>query len=86
MGRTNPTYRDVLTRFEEECQPFRRGLRRQHQPAFDRLFEKARRHADAAGYLNLADPRMAILLSILLAQEQELRDLRERLDGDEAGT
>jgi hypothetical protein len=37
MGRTNPTYRDYLQRFEERCQPMRRVLRQAHKSDFDRL-------------------------------------------------
>lgn len=80
MGRTNPTYRDFLRRLEDDWAPFRRGLRRRSQGDFDRLFERARDHADAAGYANGTDPEFAFLLSVLLAQEAELRELRGRLD------
>jgi hypothetical protein len=78
MGRTNPTYRDSLRRREAEWQAFRRALRRQHQPAFDRLTERAFEFADAAGYLNPHDPFEAVVLSILLSQELELRRLHDR--------
>ncbi|MDY6818578.1 MAG: hypothetical protein SVG88_07950 [Halobacteriales archaeon] len=80
MGRTVPTFRDRLRRFEREWQPYRRGLRRCHQPDFDRLLEHARQHADAAGQQNPRPPEWGIVLSILLAQEIELRQLRERID------
>jgi hypothetical protein len=85
MGRTNPTYRDFLDRFAEQHRSFRRGLRREYTADFDRLFDHARAHADAAGYHNATDPEVAVLLSILLAHEHELRQLRERLDGAEEG-
>jgi len=65
MGRTNPTYREYLTGFESDCQPFRRGLRREYTGDFDR----ARAHADAAGYHNSTDPTITLLLSMLLAHE-----------------
>lgn len=84
MGRTNPTYRDFLRRFERDWQPYRRGLRRQYQADFDRLFERAQAHADAAGYANAPDPHVAAILSMLLAQEVELRRLREELDDQES--
>lgn len=75
MGRTNPTYRDWLERFERRWQSFRRALRRRNQPAFDRLFEQAREHSHAAGYANATDPEIALLLSILLAHERRLAEL-----------
>lgn len=79
MGRTNPTYREYLRRFEERYRPFRRALRYERQADFDRLFERADAHAHAAGYRNATDPEVAALLSMLLSHEAELRVLRERL-------
>jgi hypothetical protein len=79
VGRSGPTVRDQFDRLEREWQPFRRALRRRHRPAFDGLFERARRHADAAGQQNARDPWRAFVLAVLLAQEAELRALR---DGD----
>lgn len=79
MGRTNPTYRDWLDRTEQRWQPFRRALRSRGQDDFDRLFEYAAQHADAAGYLNAAEPEHVMLLSMLLAQERALRELSARV-------
>jgi hypothetical protein len=78
MGRTNPTYRDYLQSVEADWQSFRRGLRAEYQTDFDRLFDRARCHADAAGYHNSHEPEFALLLSILLAHEHEL----DRLTGE----
>ena len=86
MGRSKPTFRNYVERLEGDWQPYRRTLRRRDQPHFDRLFEAARGHADAAGQLDPADPRVAILFSMLLAHERQLREfeeLRERLEGIE---
>ncbi len=80
MGRTNPTYRDVIRQLESEWAPMRRALRREYQSDFDRLFDRARGYADAAGYANPPDPERALLLSLLLAHEVELRQVYERLD------
>lgn len=85
MGRTNPTLRDRFDGIEREWQPFRRALRRRHRGDFDRLFDRARGHADAAGQQNPPDARDAFVVCVLLAQERELRELRELVDevGDE---
>jgi len=85
MGRTNPTYRDAIRRLQQDCRPFRRALRQQYQADFDRLFDRARTHADAAGYYNGTDPQFAFVLSVLLAHEVELRELRDRIEDDEPG-
>lgn len=80
MGRTNPTYRRGLQQFEEHYQSFRRALRADNQPAFDRVFEQGHQHADAAGYLNSTDPEIAFLISVLVAQERRLQALEASQD------
>jgi len=84
MGRTNPTLRDRLDALERDWRPFRRALRRRHRSDFDRLFERARGHADAAGQQNPPDVWRAFVLATLLAQERELRELRETVQGVES--
>lgn len=80
MGRTNPTYRDLLGTVEDRWGTYRRGLRRDDKPHFDRLFVHARTHADASGLQNHDDPLISVLLSIALEQEKAIEDLRERVD------
>lgn len=79
MGRTNPTYRDILRSLENQWSDYRRGLRRDDQQRFDRLFEYARAHADASGYLNHTEPFYPVLISIALEQEARLDELERRL-------
>jgi hypothetical protein len=80
MGRTNPTFRDRLRRLEREFSDYRRALRRRDRPHFDRLFEHARDHADACGYLNHDTPLVPVLVSIALEQEARIAALDARLD------
>lgn len=80
MGRTNPTFRDVLRAFEDRWQPFRRALRHDDQQRFDRLLTYARNHADAAGHLNHQSPVLPVLMTIALAQQRRLDELAARLD------
>lgn len=79
MGRTNPTYRDVIRGLEDNWSQYRRALRRVDRPYFDRLFEHARAHADAAGYLNHEDAETTLLVAVVLEQEKEIQDLHERV-------
>jgi pantoate kinase len=79
MGRTNPTFRDRLERVRAEWGDYRRALRRRDEPHFDRLFEHARAHADACGYLNHDAPVIAVLLSVALEQEAAIADLQDRV-------
>ena len=80
MGRTNPTYRDILRGFEEQWQPFRRALRHEDQARFDRLLTYARNHADAAGMLNHESPVVPLLVAVAIAQERRIDALETRLD------
>ena len=75
MGRTNPTFRDLLRSEEERWDDYRRSLRREDQLHFERLFVHARDHADAAGMLNHEDRLAPILMSICLEQEKRIAEL-----------
>ena len=85
MGRTSPTYRRWLQHLREEWQPYRRALRQRYRGDFDRLFDHAEHHADAAGSMNATAPMDAVLVSILLAQERERRELEARVEALEDG-
>ncbi|WP_101296500.1 hypothetical protein [Halegenticoccus soli] len=80
MGRTNPTYRDAVRATEDRWADYRRALRRRDRPHFDRLFEHARAHADAGGYLNHQFAEILILVSVALEQERRIASLEERLE------
>lgn len=84
MGRTNATYRDLLRALQERWGTYRRGLRREDQVHFDRLFTHARNYADASGLQNHEDPVVPVLVSIALAQEKHLLALESRIDALEA--
>lgn len=70
----------MLEAIQSRWSDYRRALRRHDQPHFDRLFEYADAHADAAGYLNADDPMQPILFSMLLEQQKRLAEQRERLE------
>lgn len=80
MGRTNPTYRRALDGLVQEYQPFRRALRHPHDEDFDAVVEKARSFADAATHQNPPRPAYGALISVLVAQEAELRERREDVE------
>ncbi|MFC7157710.1 hypothetical protein ACFQPA_19980 [Halomarina halobia] len=84
MGRTNPTFRDLLRAYEDRWQAYRRALRQVDQSLFDQLFEYARQHANASGYLNSSEPLFPLLFSVDLEQEHRLDDLEARLSDLEA--
>lgn len=84
MGRTNPTFRDVLRTVEDRWDPFRRTLRHEDQQRFDRLLEHAHTHADAAGNLNHQSPMVPILVAIAIGQERRIDELEQRLESKDA--
>jgi len=80
MGKTNPTYRDTVRNLRKnEFEQYRRALRYEHQERFDFLWDQAELHSMAGGAYR-GDPMEAILLSMMIAQQRELDDLRDRLD------
>lgn len=86
MGRTNPTYRDLLGSVEDRWGTYRRALRRDDRLHFDRLFVHARSHADASGLQNHDDPMASVLLSVALEQEKAIAALEARVEALEART
>ncbi len=72
MGRTVLPFSQVLEREYSEWKKFRRALRREDQEAFDRLFERAKLHVQAAAYTSHPWPLESILLSICLEHEKLL--------------
>ena len=72
MGRTVPTFVQLIQECAEHWKKFRRALRREDQPHFDRLFTRVRCYTQAATYQVHDNPMEAILLSIALDQEKRL--------------
>lgn len=80
MGRTQPTFRRLLDRLEADWDDYRRGLSYRGAEAYDALWQKARAHASASTNAARVQPMEAVLMSILLEHEREIRELRRRLD------
>jgi len=85
MGRTSPTFRDVLRSLEDSWQDYRRALRRPDRARFARLWEDARQYADAGGHLDHQNPMVVVLFSMLLAQQRRIEDLEAELEGERSG-
>ena len=78
MGRTLPTFRQLIDDAIARWSKFRRALRREDQEYFDRLFRRVHSYTQAATYQASDNPMEAILLSIALDQEKRL-DVLERV-------
>ena len=72
MGRTVPTFVQLIEDAAARWSKFRRALRREDQEHFDRLFRSVRRYTQAATYQCHDNPMEAILLSIALDLEKRL--------------
>jgi hypothetical protein len=73
VGRTVPTFVQLIEDAAARWSKFRRALRREDQPHFDRLFRSVRSYTQAATYQCHDNPFEAILLCIAL-------DLAKRVD------
>lgn len=80
MGRTNPTFPDIVQQERSDWQIMRKWVRKLKQPAFDQIWEHAEGFSDAAGEANRRDPMEAILMSVCLGQQIEIAELEERLE------
>jgi len=72
MGRTVPTFVQLIQQAAERWKKFRGALRREHHEHFDRLVVPVRYYTHAATYQCHDNPMEAILLSIALDQEKRL--------------
>jgi hypothetical protein len=77
MGRTVPTYVQLISEQAEKWSKFRRALRREDQLLFDRLIASSRYYSPAGTFQCSDDPRESIVLSVLL-------DLTKRVAAIEA--
>ena len=85
MGRTVPTFRQLIDDAIARWSKFRRALRREDQEYFDRLFRRVRSYTQAATYQASDNPMEAILLSIALDQEKRLDVLERAVAADGCG-
>ncbi len=85
MGRTVPSFRNLLEEIIVELSVFRRAMRSEDKAAFDSLMNKAREHASSCTVAPALDPMDAVFLSILVEQEKELNSLREAIAHVPAG-
>lgn len=78
MGRTIPTFRQMIESFGMEWTDFRKGLRQQDQDMFDALLNHARRHSAAGHNFPHPIPFEPIVMSILLEHEKQIRRLEQK--------
>ena len=81
MGRTVPTFRQMIEIFGAEWRPFRHALRTEDQNLFDILMNHSRRHASAGHHFANPNPFEPIVVSMILEHERHLQRLQKKLEG-----
>jgi len=79
MGRTVPTFRNIIESFGWEWSDFKQALRNIDRKAFEELMNHARRHAAAGSNMSNPNPFEPVVMSILVEHEKTLRELRENV-------
>jgi hypothetical protein len=79
MGRTLPTFTQLIQQEIDSWRRYRRALRREDQQAFDALFAAARHHAPAGAYLARDTPFEVMLLSMLIEQQKHVTALQQKV-------
>ena len=79
MGRTVMPFSYVLEKEHGRWKGFRKGLSKEDQEAFDRLFDRAHLHTSAAVYMSHPWPMETILLSIIMEHEKMIGEILSRL-------
>ena len=80
MGRTVPTFTMVLQQEIDSWSKFRRGLRKEDQDALDELFRAAHMQLAGSAYAARAIPFESVAMSMLLAQQRAIRELKGELE------
>lgn len=92
MGRTVPTFTQVIQAEMETWSKFRRGLRKEDQDVLDELFRAARLQLASSAYAARPIPFESIVMSMLIMQQRMIKKLQcypmvetslERLEPDD---
>jgi len=79
MGRTVPTFVQLIQQASQHWAKFRRALRREDQAYFDKVFLRVRFYTQAATYQCSDNPMEAIFLSIAIDQQKRLEAIERAL-------
>lgn len=71
MGRTVPSFRQVIEAEYVSLEKFKRALRKQDREILEKLLNKARLHTQAGGYAEMLDPMHVILISMMIELEKK---------------
>ena len=80
MGRTVPTFTNIIDHEIADWGKYRRGLRKEDQEYFDDIFRCARIHLAENFYAMRTVPFESILMSVVVEQRKMIRQLQDRLN------
>ncbi|HWP83357.1 MAG TPA: hypothetical protein VNN76_11955 [Bacteroidota bacterium] len=80
MGRTVPTFTNIIDNEVASWAKYRRGLQKEEQEIFDEIFRAAKRHLATNFYAMRTIPFESIIMSIIIEQGKLIRQLRQQLE------
>ena len=78
VGRTVPTFTNIIDNELSSWSKYRRGLRKEDQEAFDDLFRAAKIHLAENFYAMRTIPFESIVISMLLEQHKRITRLQQQ--------
>ncbi len=79
MGRTVPTFTNIIDSELSTWSKYRRGLRKEDQGVFDDIFRSAKLHLAENFYAMRAIPFESIMMSIAVEQRKLINKLQDRI-------
>ncbi len=80
MGRTVPTFTNLIDAELASWSKFRRGLRKDDQEVFDGIFRAAKLHLAENFYAMRAIPFESMMMSIVIEQQKTLQRLEKEVE------
>ena len=80
MGRTVPTFTNIIDTELASWSKYRRGLHKKDQELFDDIFRAAKRHLAENFYAMRTIPFESIMMSIVIEQGKTIRDLQSKIE------
>lgn len=79
MGKSVPTYNQLIPRMKGDWKEFRRTLRDFEKEAFDELWIHVKKHSSTAQYQANPDPVQTAFVCMVLEHQKELEEMEEKL-------
>ena len=79
MGRTVPTFTNIIDIELASWSKYRRGLRKEDQEVFDDVFRAAKLHLAENFYAMRTVPFESIVMSVMVEQRKLIRRLQDRI-------